>query len=280
VFNAEDTIEDAVRSVFAQEITDWELIIADDGSIDGSYEKLKRIKDPRVRVIYDGKNRGLAYRLNQITELAKFPYIARMDADDMMHPKRLKKQLEYLEREPEKDVVGSAWFAMDGKGSPLGIDGEVFDNSPRAVLSPGFIGHPTVMARASFFLENPYDENYQKSQDHELWCRVYNKTKFGHISTPLLFYRIREKFSLREYLTAGRLLRRSAQKYGPPIAGLPITAMVIAMSHLKCYGYRLGYMMGVENKMVRMRWRRMRPKEKEEARKALERVRATEVSGL
>jgi len=83
----------AVRSVFAQTYPNWELILVDDGSTDGSYERATAIQDPRVRVLRDGQNKGLPARLNEIVRLAKGELVARMDADDAMHPLRLAKQV-------------------------------------------------------------------------------------------------------------------------------------------------------------------------------------------
>ena len=107
-YNAKHTLADAIRSVFAQTFQDWELILADDGSTDGSAEIARMVDDPRVTVISDGMNRGLPYRLNKITELARADYIARMDADDLMHPERLTLQVQYLDANPAVDVVSTA----------------------------------------------------------------------------------------------------------------------------------------------------------------------------
>src|SRR5438309_10301144 len=81
--NARRFLADAVRSVFAQTCDDWELLLVDDGSTDGSLDVVRSIDDPRVRVISDGTNRGLCARLNQIASLARGKYLARMDADDL-----------------------------------------------------------------------------------------------------------------------------------------------------------------------------------------------------
>src|SRR5688572_8039312 len=96
--NGKRTLVDAVRSVFAQTFTDWELILMDDGSTDGSADLVRGIDDPRVRLVSDGVNRGLCDRLNQIASLAQGRYLARMDADDLMHAQRLERQVAYLNR--------------------------------------------------------------------------------------------------------------------------------------------------------------------------------------
>ena len=80
----------ALQSVFAQTFEDWELILLDDGSTDGSADMAHSIRDSRVRSLSDGHSRGLNARLNELTSLAQAPYFARMDADDVLHPERLK----------------------------------------------------------------------------------------------------------------------------------------------------------------------------------------------
>ncbi len=87
VYNPGSFLSWAIRSVFAQTYSSWELVVVDDGSTDGSLERLRKIEDPRVRVLTDGKRRGLPYRLNQVLEEASGDFIARMDADDLMDPR-------------------------------------------------------------------------------------------------------------------------------------------------------------------------------------------------
>ena len=123
--NAEKTLEDAIRSVFAQTVQEWELFLVDDGSTDRSLEIAHAVRDPRVNVVSDGCKRTLAPRLNQISWLASAPLLARMDADDLMHPARLERQVAYLEKKPEVDVVGSAVVSVDATLRPRGKGGVV-----------------------------------------------------------------------------------------------------------------------------------------------------------
>ena len=106
--NARRYLEDAVRSVFAQTHGDWELLLIDDGSTDGSIAVVRHLDDPRVRVLGDGSNRGLCARLNQIASLAQGTYLARMDADDLMHPERIERQLKFLRANPNVDLIDTA----------------------------------------------------------------------------------------------------------------------------------------------------------------------------
>ena len=117
-YNAENFLLDAIRSVFAQTHKKWELILLDDGSEDRSLEIAQSIKDPRVRVYSDGKNKKLASRLNEIVKLAKYDIIARMDADDLMSPYRIKKQVEILAQNPHLDLISTGIYSVDDSFKP------------------------------------------------------------------------------------------------------------------------------------------------------------------
>src|ERR1700730_5321173 len=104
MYNAGAFLEPALQSIFAQTFQDWELILVDDSSDDGSTELLRFIHDSRVRLLKNGPRRGLAARLNQIVRAARAPYLARMDADDMLDDSRLERQVNYLRGHPDVDV--------------------------------------------------------------------------------------------------------------------------------------------------------------------------------
>ena len=93
VFNAGNHLRVAVNSIINQTYKNWELIIIDDGSTDDSIKSLDNIEDHRISIIRDGKNKGLAARLNQIIDMAKGHFIARMDQDDISYPNRFSIQL-------------------------------------------------------------------------------------------------------------------------------------------------------------------------------------------
>jgi glycosyltransferase involved in cell wall biosynthesis len=198
-FNARPYLADAVRSVFAQTHEDWELILMDDGSTDGSLDVVRQLDDERVRLVSDGTNHGLCARLNQIAALAQGKYLARMDADDLMHPERIERQLRLLDEYPDIDVVDTATFTVDDDLTPLGIRADKpLDCAPVSVLQRGLLMHPTVMGRTDWFRRNPYDPVYVRAEDCELWCRTCTTTRFARIGKPLLFYREGMRGNLRK----------------------------------------------------------------------------------
>jgi len=110
----------AMDSVLQQTVRELELLIIDDGSTDGSAEIIARCRDPRVRVHRHERNLGVIPSLNTGLELARAPYIARMDCDDLAAPRRLELQLDHLERHPEVAAVGSCVELIDARGRSRG----------------------------------------------------------------------------------------------------------------------------------------------------------------
>ena len=279
--NARRHLADAVRSVFAQTHADWELLLIDDGSRDGSVEVVRDLDDPRVRVVSDGRHRGLCARLNQIASVARGTYLARMDADDLMHPERIERQIGLLRANPGVDLVDTAAFTVDEGLTPLGLRGDgPLDARPEAVLRHGLLVHPTVMGRAEWFRGNPYDSFYVRAEDRELWSRTCATTRFARLRAPLLFYREDPAGNLRSYLRSERTVREILRRYGPPLVGARRTRWLVLRSRLKSAVYRVGTGLGLQGRLIRGRNRPLDPAEILEARRVLSAIRSTPVSGL
>lgn len=279
--NARRYLADAVRSVFAQTHDDWELLLIDDGSTDGSIGVVQDLDDPRVRVLSDGSRRGLCARLNQIASLARGDYLARMDADDLMHPERIECQLKFLRANPSTDVVDTATFTVDDDLTPLGIRGDrPLDAGPAAVLRNGLLIHPTVTGRAEWFRRNPYDPVYVRAEDRELWSRTCARTKFARLLEPLFFYREGPAGNLENYLRTERTVRNILHRYGPPLVGARHTRLLVMRSRLKAMVYRIGTKLEVQGRLIKKRNRPLTPAEMREGRRILSVIRDTPVSGL
>lgn len=158
VYNAGTYLHASVLSIIRQSFASWELILIDDASSDGSMATLKNLKDPRIRIVFGKKNRGLAVRLNQAVGLARGAYFARMDQDDICHPERLEKQISFLIKNPHVDLLGCACLTIDNRNQ---ITGRL--NCPtkhsQICQSPwkGFLlAHPSWMGKTKWFRQNPY----------------------------------------------------------------------------------------------------------------------------
>lgn len=206
-YNAQSTLLDAVRSVFAQTHKSWELILIDDGSTDHSLELAQSINDPRVTVYSDGDNRKLAGRLNQVVHLAKYDFIARMDADDMMSPTRIEKQLDLLNSNPNVDLISTGLCSLSNENEALSIrcvTSRHLIKSDALLSGNSGIVHASLLGRRTWFERNPYKENMLKSQDTNLWVRAYakNDLNVAFISEPLYYYREDSNITKNQLLLA------------------------------------------------------------------------------
>ena len=116
VFNAGEFFKPALLSIINQTYSNWELIIVDDGCTDGCLDDVPELKDARIKILSDGLNKGLAPRLNEIIDIAKGDYLARMDSDDISHPQRFELQLKHLQSYPHLDLVATRAFIIDKNG--------------------------------------------------------------------------------------------------------------------------------------------------------------------
>ncbi len=216
-YNAEKYLADAIRSVFAQTYKDWELLLVDDGSTDGSLKIAKSVHDPRVRVYSDGKNKKLATRLNEITNLAKYDYIARMDADDLMSPTRLEKQLKILENNPDIDIVSTGVYSVTNSLKLIGIRGadtKKIEFKELLFKKKGIV-HAAVLGRKSWFIRNQYNPLLKIAQDYDLWLKssLKNDLRACTISEPLYYYREEGNATSEKIMTAYKNERAMYKKY-------------------------------------------------------------------
>jgi glycosyltransferase involved in cell wall biosynthesis len=190
VFNVAATILDAIESIRFQTLADWELIVIDDGSTDGTRELLRSVRDPRVRVIAHDDNAGLARRLNEAVELAQGEYVARLDGDDFACRDRLETQLEYLRSHPDVDVVGSWLLLLDKRRKPIGSwkPPEDHDAITKRTYHSILLAHPTYFARRDWFVKNPYRAEFLRAQDHLLLMETASHSTFANVQRMLVAY--------------------------------------------------------------------------------------------
>lgn len=188
-FNAEKFLELAIKSVLNQTYSNWILLLIDDGSTDSSLQIAKQyeLNDFRIKVISDGLNKNIGFRLNEITNYVDTKYLARMDADDIMHPMRIEIQLKLMENNPEIDVLGSNAYSIDENNRIKGVRFNIGIDNPKLIDCKTFI-HPTIIAKSEWFKKNPYDVKAVRVEDAELWFRS-RKSIFKTYTKPLLYYR-------------------------------------------------------------------------------------------
>lgn len=190
--NAAATVGAAVRSILEQDERDFELLAIDDGSTDDSIARVRSEvgEDARVTVLVDGHQRGLAARLNELMDAAQGELFARMDADDVSHPARLRLQRAAFESTTAPDLLGTAVVVLQGD-EPLGTRTHPLDHA--SIVAHAWrgipIAHPTFMGRAQWFRRHRYDTRFERTQDQELLLRTRGSSRFANLAEPLLAYR-------------------------------------------------------------------------------------------
>jgi glycosyltransferase involved in cell wall biosynthesis len=196
VYNAERYVAEAVESILGQTLGDFEFLILDDGSTDGSLGVLRRYadRDPRIRLT-SRPNTGLAPTLNELIDQSRGEFLARMDADDVALPERFEKQIAYLRAHPECVLVGSRVRLIDPDGDPLcdwcnRQDHESLDaNFLRGERSTE-ISHPAIMMRRDAVLAVGKYRTFPVIEDVDLFLRLAERGRIANLPEVLLRYRI------------------------------------------------------------------------------------------
>jgi glycosyltransferase involved in cell wall biosynthesis len=218
VYNGEQFLPDAIDSILGQTFTDFELIIINDGSTDKSLELLFEYQklDSRISLI-TRENRNLVATLNQMIDLAKGQWFARMDQDDIALPFRFERQLKWLEQ-TEADICGT-WVESFGAGKKRILKHPQTDEALKMELLFGSsFAHPTVFMKTKLLRQMRYDENWESCEDYDLWERAARRGwKMTNVPEVLLRYRQHNNqistktLSLQQDLS--QLIRRRYWKY-------------------------------------------------------------------
>jgi len=237
VHNAEATVESALRSMIRQTMREIEMIVVDDGSTDSTPETLESLRrdDPRIRIMRS-PHRGIIHALNAGLALCESDLVARMDADDISHPRRLELQAELMWARPEVSVCSSlvrmfprkellgglvryeGW--LNSLMTPDRIAGDIFVESP--------VAHPSVMLRTRELIEIGGYREMGWAEDYDLWLRYHAAGKhFAKVEETLLFWRQAEgrltfsdpRYSVENFLRAkAHYLAAMLKGMGRPVA--------------------------------------------------------------
>jgi len=194
VFNGEAFLSEAIESILNQTFRDYEFIMIDDGSTDKTPQILTEYasRDERIR-LHRHENKGRATSLNVGIELSRGPYLARMDADDIALPNRLKDQLEFMERHPEVGVLGG-WFDLISTSGRLlkTIRFPSEDSELRSlILVDNPICHPAVVMRKDIALASGgYRKVLLDADDYDLWLRISERSQLANLEKCVLRYRV------------------------------------------------------------------------------------------
>jgi glycosyltransferase involved in cell wall biosynthesis len=248
-YNCRLYISESINSLLSQSFSDFELIVIDDSSTDGTGDELLKYADPRIRVFRNEKNLGVARSLNRGLSLAHGEYIIRMDADDISVPGRLSMQIEYMDSHKEIGILGG-WIRYFGAGfpythrvpdDPLSIEAYMMFENPMC--------HVTVIMRRKLMEQHAlrYNEQFTRSEDYELWTRAVKYFPMANLSRILVLVRrhgrsvTHENWSEVTSQTEKILFRMLGR------LGLNPSSEEVAFHHRVGRGYRLRTMKEVDN---------------------------------
>ncbi len=202
-YNARLTIRTTILSILNQTFKDFKVILLDDGSTDNTIDVIQDLIDERFQVLRNEVNKGLIYSLNHMVTLCETKYIARMDADDMMHPKRLEIQYNFLEANETIDVVDTLMISFDDSFNLNGLVKFKFLESVeiKDTVYATPLSHATIMAKTCWYKNNKYDQEFYRAEDHELFCRTFQTSNFARIYQPLYFVRS-HNINIKNYKSA------------------------------------------------------------------------------
>lgn len=192
VYNGQCYLREAIDSILTQTFIDFEFIIVDDGSTDESAAIVQSINDPRIRLISNPSNVGLAESLNRGISAASGALIARQDSDDLSLPSRLEAQARFLEEHPGVGVVGTSCEWIDSEGKPFKVWPPGSDNpvlQARLLVTCPLV-HGSVMFRRQCIDDvGMYDPAKRTGQDYDLWLRIAEKWDLVNLPQVLFQYR-------------------------------------------------------------------------------------------
>jgi glycosyltransferase involved in cell wall biosynthesis len=212
-FNCEKYIAEAIESVLSQTYTNFELIIMDDGSTDGTREIINRYADSRIVKVFFDTNSGLIGTRNKIVNLARGKYLALLDADDRAFPERLASQVKFLE-EGNADICGADHWTLNQDNGLIKPSKQRHSNSDiRALLtvcSP--ICNPAIMGKMEIFKRFPYKKSYLHAEDYCSWVEIaLAGYKFANLRDKLIIYRLHSNQTSVNHLDAAKSSFASSQ---------------------------------------------------------------------
>lgn len=158
-YNAEKTVRQALDSVRAQTFRDWEAVLVDDGSADGTLPLLRAAaaEDGRFRLLQNDRNRGVSWSRNRGAAEARGPWVAFLDSDDLWREDKLQKQLALAERRPDADILYTGYGFLRGSGAPIGRVFRVPEKTDyHNMLKNNVMSTSGVMIRRELLLRYPF----------------------------------------------------------------------------------------------------------------------------
>jgi glycosyltransferase involved in cell wall biosynthesis len=191
-FNVEKYIAAAIESILNQTFANFELIILDDGSSDGTAKIIDSYSDIRIKKVFLSKNQGLVSARNSLVSMAQGKYVAFLDSDDIASSQRLEEQLQYLQSN-NLDLCGTDHWVLHQKTGKIKRSKQRHSDADiRAMISVcSPLCNPSVMGRTEVFKKTPYLPGNDGAEDYAMWVNLaLEGCTFGNVPNNLITYRV------------------------------------------------------------------------------------------
>ena len=227
-FNSGEFLIETLQSLQAQTFTDFELLVMDDASTDGTWERVAAFDDPRIRLHRNACNLGLPTNMNIAMAMARGTYLARVDHDDCATPDRFAKQVAFLQSNPSVTVVGSQLEHFQDQAGVTGLPLDDATIKARMVEGYDYLANQSTTGRLDFYRAHglQFDPNLYAVDDLGFWvdCMLHG-ARFANLPEPLTRYRIHPGMTSRTlprdrlYASKDRIYRRLLPLVFPRLRG-------------------------------------------------------------
>lgn len=205
-------LKKAVSSIISQTLKEFHIIIAVDGQVNENVNDYLNSLNHDVEIIKYNENRGLADTLNDTIKYAienDYKYIARMDADDIVHPERFETQIKFLEDNQKVAALGTQAYVIDSNDNTIGIKDSAEILTLKVLKRKSDIIHPSVVFRSSFFEEvGYYINNVPPAEDYDIWFRAVKRGLIiKSLPNRLFYFRYDENLISRRKNAQGNVIR-------------------------------------------------------------------------
>lgn len=279
-YNAERTLPMALASLRAQTYENWEALVVDDGSMDGTWAILEACADPRIRRERFAENRGRGAARQRCLEMARGELLSFLDSDDWLFPEKLERQVAVMSEHPELIVLSGACVITGANGTAVGVDSLGAEPARRLTirrlgrLGPPPVSFPPCIVRMDAARAAGFNPVFRRSQDKDFLIRVLLGRDYGVSDEPVYAYSQGEAASLEKTLEAYRYRLRLYAQY---LTTYPFSATrEIMLTIARMAVYRAAGLIDADKRLIEMRWKDLTP----EARRAYEAARAAVVRRL
>lgn len=230
IYNCENTVGEAIESVFGQTYSNFELIICDDGSTDRTYEIASSYMDDNqnITLVKNDKNEGLAYTLNKCLRFSKGTLIARQDGDDISAPERFQRQVEHFLTDMNVAVVSTGAAQFDETGFWGEIRLPTLPSKGDFLLNSPFCHGSSMIKKSALLAVNGYDTGGSslRCEDYDLWFRLYAAGYSGINLQESLYFVREDRKALKRRQFRYRLIESRTRLRGYKLLKLPLTSYV------------------------------------------------------